>query len=158
VLRTDLNTVLHHAAVVYLTRAMRAKDAIAAAWIATQFLVPLQYYTVRWYDDPNNEMYAWRMFSDVHHGASYVEWFWWADESSKAVPVGNMTKAVGVSVRWQQFVTGLRPSHQKAPPVWVMERTANFLCKELHAHAISAMRTQAPWHGEIEEREFGWKC
>jgi hypothetical protein len=137
---------------------MRRKDWIVTTWMAVQFILPLHYYAVRWHDDPNNEMYAWRMFSDVHHGASFVEWFRWDNATAEAAPVGNMTRAVGMSRKWQQFATGLHPKHQKAPPVWAMERIADFLCKELHIHAVSAIRVRAPWHGDFEEDKFGWKC
>lgn len=42
---------------------MTLRDALISAFLVLQLLLPLAYYTVR--DDPYDERFSWRMFSDV---------------------------------------------------------------------------------------------
>ena len=137
-------------------------ETFITLWVVTQVALPLHYYLVRRYDDPVNEMFAWRMFSDVHHGASYVEWFRFDKHQHGKDPVGialdpDLAKTTGMSPLWQRIAQGRR-AH--APPKWLLERIALFLCQALGESpvAIAATRTRIPWHGDIVEEDFTWEC
>ncbi len=146
------------------------REAFITLWLLTQIGLPLHYYVVRRYDDPVNEMFAWRMFSDVHHSASYVEWFRFDKYQQGKEPVGialdpNLDKTTGMSKLWQRIAMGQR-AH--AAPKWLLERIALFLCQTLDKSphkafgdsplAIAATRTRIPWHGDIVEENFKWEC
>lgn len=132
----------------------------SAVWIAVQFVLPLHYYLVRTYDDPLDEAYAWRMFSDTHHSASYVDWYRFDKGSDKGVLVtkGDLISVAGLSKQWAGFMTGQIRGHSKAPPNWMIKRTAEFLCGRLKAKAVGARSTGAPWVGEVWEQEYVWDC
>ena len=142
------------------------REAFITLWLVTQMALPLHYYLERRYDDPVNEMFAWRMFSDVHHSASYVEWFRFDKYQNEKDPLGisldhNLAKTTGMSPLWQRIALG-QGAH--APPKWMLERIAMFLCQALGKSdhkaplAIAATRTRIPWQGDVVEENFKWEC
>ena len=136
-------------------------EAFITLWVLMHMGLPLHYYLVRRYDDPVNEFYAWRMFSDVQHSASYVEWFRFDKYRQGEDAVGiNLAKITGMSPLWQRIALGRR-THA---PKWLLERIAVFLCQELRKlpHkaplAIAATRMRIPWQGDVVEENFRWVC
>lgn len=131
-----------------------------AVWIAIQLALPLHYYVVRAYDDYLDEAFAWRMFSDTHHGASYVNWYTFDGNEDKGVLMtyAELVRVAGLSKQWASFVTGNNRGHTKAPPFWVMRRTAVFLCGALKHGAIGVRSSGIPWVGDVWDREFVWEC
>lgn len=137
------------------------RETFIALWVLTQMGLPLHYYLVRKYEDPANEMFSWRMFSDVHHGAAIVEWYRYDMSPRRDDPIGtslhHLGNATGMSRTWARFAEGGR-GH--APPIWLLERIALFLCQALETSpmGIAARRTRIPWHGDVVEEEFKWEC
>lgn len=143
----------------------KASTLFAAAWVAVQLALPLQYYLVRWYDDPVDEAFAWRMFSDTFHSASRAEWFWFDGnvDDGMVLTKSAFVSEVGLSRQWAAFVTGEYRTHARAPTLWTMQRTAAFMCEALaakHANltAVGAIRSGAPWDGAVWEQGFVWDC
>lgn len=144
------------------------KQAFVAAWIAVQIALPLRYYLVAWSEDPVNEMYAWRMFSDTFYGASMVEWFWFDGDGDAGVPLerDDLVKEAGLSRRWATVATGKFRHHSRAPDLDTMRRIGEHLCAALKGRpkfanltAIGAVRSGAEWDGDdVWEQEFVWDC
>lgn len=143
----------------------RSHDVFVAVWIIVQMALPLHYYAVRQFTDPLNEWFAWRMFSDTHHGGGFVDWYMFVGESDAGLEIkGNdLVVEVGWSPTVAKFLTGGVRGARKAPPVWAMKRAADFLCevyRPANVTAIGARRTIVPWKAdaEIVEQEFAWPC
>ena len=150
--------------------------------IAVNVLLPLRYYLLVQYDDPLDEAYAFRMFSDTSHASSVANWYLYTATSDAVTIAGggggsasseeplelsteDFVERAGMSRAWAQAATGEFPRKGRvrygpAPALWLMDRIAGHLCEvvEPRPAAVAARRIVLPWHGDEEEKVLSWKC
>ncbi len=156
---------------------------VTVAWIAVQVFLPLHYYLIVQYEDPLDEAYAFRMFSDTAHASSVANWYIYSTAAATTtttnsgggggelteepldLSVDDFVERAGMSLAWARTATGEFPRkggvrYGPAPTLWLMDRIAGHLCAvvEPRPAAVAARRIVLPWHGDEEEQVLSWKC